>query len=237
MFLSSYYFIFMIPAFLIVMLAQWYVNSTYRKWSQVQNYMGITGQEAARRLLQFGGLPGVEIEQTPGKLTDHYDPRKKTLSLSAGVAQGQSIASVAIAAHEIGHAVQDKVAYTPLRLRSALVPAVSIGSRLGSILILGGLFLQLFLGSAIGTQIAWIGVAIFAMGAVFALATLPVELNASARAQRLLVESGLVHTDAERDGVHAVLRAAAWTYVAALAAAILQVLYYIMLVGGGRRRR
>ena len=233
MFLSNSYFVFMIPAFLIVMLAQWYVNSTYRKWSQVQNYMGISGQEAARRLLQFGGLPGIEITQTPGQLTDHYDPRKKTLSLSAGVAQGQSVASVAIAAHEIGHAVQDKVGYAPLRVRAALVPAVSLSSSMGWILIFIGLILQ----SALGTQIAWIGVAIFALGAVFALATLPVELNASARAQRLLAESGLVHTEAERDGVHAVLRAAAWTYVAGLAAAILQLLYYVTLVGGGRRRR
>ncbi len=233
MFLSFEYLIFMVPAFLIVMAAQWYVNSTYRKWSQVQNYMGITGSEAARRLLQFGGLPGVEIAQTPGQLSDHYDPRKKTLRLSPGVAQGQSVASVAIAAHEIGHAVQDKVNYGPLRLRAALVPAVSVGSSLGWILILIGLLLR----SALGTQIAWIGVAVFALGAVFAFATLPVELNASARAQRLLVESGLVHTQAEQDGVRAVLRAAAWTYVAGLAAAILQLLYYVMLVGGGSRRR
>jgi hypothetical protein len=233
MFLSFEYLIFMVPAFLIVMLAQWYVNSTYRKWSQVQNYMGISGSEAARRLLQFGGIPGVEVEQTPGQLSDHYDPRKKILRLSPGVAQGQSVASVAIAAHEIGHAVQDKVNYGPLRLRSALVPAVSVSSSLGWILILVGLILR----SALGTQIAWIGVAVFGLGAIFALATLPVELNASARAQRLLVESGLVHTQAEQEGVQAVLRAAAWTYVAGLAAAILQLLYYVMLVGGGRRRR
>jgi Zn-dependent membrane protease YugP len=233
MFLSFEYLIFMLPAFLIVMLAQWYVNSTYRKWSQVQNYMGISGSEAARRLLQFGGIPGVEVEQTPGQLSDHYDPRKKILRLSPGVAQGQSVASVAIAAHEIGHAVQDKVNYGPLRLRAALVPAVSVSSSLGWILILVGLILR----SALGTQIAWIGVAVFALGAIFALATLPVELNASARAQRLLVESGLVHTQAEQEGVQAVLRAAAWTYVAGLAAAILQLLYYVMLVGGGRRRR
>lgn len=233
MFLSTEYLLFMVPAFLIVMLAQWYVNSTYRKWSQVQNYMGVTGSEAARRLLQFGGIPGVEITQTPGQLTDHYDSRKKTLRLSPGVAQGQSVASVAIAAHEIGHAVQDKVGYGPLRLRAALVPAVNVSSSLGWILILVGLLLR----SALGTQISWIGVAVFAIGAVFALATLPVELNASARARRLLVESGLVHTQAEQDGVEAVLRAAAWTYVAGLAAAILQLLYYVMLVGGGSRRR
>lgn len=233
MFFSLEYLIFMVPAFLIVMLAQWYVNSTYSKWSRVQNYIGISGSEAARRLLQFSGIPDVEIAQTPGELSDHYDPRKKTLRLSPGVGQGQSVASVAIAAHEIGHAVQDKVSYGPLRLRAALVPAVSVSSSLGWILILIGLLLR----GALGTQIAWIGVAIFGLGAIFAFATLPVEFNASARAQRLLVESGLVHTQAEQEGVQAVLRAAAWTYVAGLAAAILQLLYYVMLVGGGGRRR
>jgi Zn-dependent membrane protease YugP len=233
MFFSTSYLIYMLPAFLLVMLAQWYVNSTYKKWSQVPNYMGMTGQEAARRLINYGGLSGVQIDSVRSRLGDHYDPRDKVLRLSPGVAQGQSIAAIAVAAHEIGHAMQDKLDYTPLRLRAALVPAVNIGSSLGFIMI----FLGLILGGAFGTQIAWLGVGAFGLGAVFALATLPVELNASSRARKLLADTGIIHTDEERNGVHAVLRAAAFTYVAALAAAVLQLLYWAMVVGGGGRRR
>jgi Zn-dependent membrane protease YugP len=233
MFFSTSYLIYMLPAFLLVMLAQWYVNSTYKKWSQVPNYMGMTGQEAARHLINYGGLSGVQIDSVRSRLGDHYDPRDKVLRLSPGVAQGQSIAAIAVAAHEIGHAMQDKLDYTPLRLRAALVPAVNIGSSLGFIMI----FLGLILGGAFGTQIAWLGVGAFGLGAVFALATLPVELNASSRARKLLADTGIIHTDEERNGVHAVLRAAAFTYVAALAAAVLQLLYWAMVVGGGGRRR
>jgi Zn-dependent membrane protease YugP len=182
MYFSSGYLIFMLPAFILVMLAQWYVNSTYKKWSQVPNYMGLTGQEAARKLINYGGLAGVQIDSVPNRLGDHYDPREKILRLSPGVAQGQSIAAIAIAAHEIGHAMQDKSDYAPLRVRAALVPAVNIGSSLGFIMI----FLGLILGGTFGTQIAWLGVGTFGLGAVFALATLPVELNASARARSLL---------------------------------------------------
>ncbi|MFN2274387.1 MAG: zinc metallopeptidase [Anaerolineales bacterium] len=233
MFYSSSYFLFMVPAFILVMLAQWYVNSTFKKWSQVPNYMGLTGQEAARRLINYGGLAGVQIDSVPTRLGDNYDPRDKVLRLSPGVAQGQSIAAIAVAAHEIGHAIQDKNDYAPLRMRAALVPAVNIGSSLGFIMI----FLGLILGGTLGTQIAWVGVAAFGLGAVFALATLPVELNASSRARKLLAETGIIHTEEERSGVHAVLRAAAFTYVAALAAAVLQLLYWVMVVGGGGRRR
>jgi Zn-dependent membrane protease YugP len=175
------------------------------------------------------------MEATPGKLSDHYDPRSKTLRLSRGVAESDSVAAIAIAAHEIGHADQDIKDYLPLRFRAALVPAVNIGSYLGMILIVIGLLIQ----SAFGTQLAWIGVGIFGLGAVFALATLPVELNASARARALLQRSGLVTNQKEMEGVSAVLNAAALTYVAALAAAILQLLYWVSLVSGagGRRRR
>jgi len=233
MFYSTGYLVYMLPAFILVLLAQWYVNSTYRRWSQVRNYMGLTGQEAARRLINYGGLAGVQIDSVSSRLGDHYDPREKVLRLSPGVAQGQSIAAVAVAAHEIGHALQDKQDYAPLRMRAALVPAVNIGSRLGFVMI----FLGLILGGATGTQIAWLGVGAFGLGAVFALATLPVELNASSRARQLLSNSGIIHTEDERSGVHAVLRAAAFTYVAALAAAVLQLLYWAMVVGGGGRRR
>jgi Zn-dependent membrane protease YugP len=211
-------------------LTSWYVKSAYNKWSRVRASSGLTGAQAAQRLISTGRLYGVQIQGVAGDLTDHYDPRSKTLNLSQGVANVASVASVAIAAHELGHAMQDAEEYFPLKFRSALVPMVNIGSNLGWILILIGLFLRF-------TQLAWLGVAIFAGGAVFALATLPVEFNASSRAKELLWQSGIIQTEDERRGVSAVLNAAALTYVAGLVTAILQLLYYVMLVGGMGRRR
>lgn len=229
------YMLYMLPGLILVMLAQFWVNRTYQKWSKVRNQRGISGSRAARELLSTGGLYDVKLEPVRGRLRDHYDPRSKTLRLSRGVAEGESVAALAIAAHEIGHAVQDQQEYAPLRFRAAIVPAVNIGSYLGMILIVIGLMLQ----SAFGTQLAWLGVGAFGLGAVLALATLPVELNASARARELLKRSGLATGGQEMEGVSAVLNAAALTYVAALAAAILQLLYWVSLVAGagGRRRR
>jgi Zn-dependent membrane protease YugP len=233
-FYSTSYWLFMIPGFLLVMLAQMWVSSTYRKWSQIRNHFGISGVEAARRLLSSANLYDVEILRTSGRMTDHYNPRRKSLSLSQGVGQGESVASLAITAHEIGHAMQDHEGYLPLQFRTALVPVANIGSTLGWILIIIGLVF----GGTLGTQLAWIGVGAFALGAVFALATIPVELNASSRARTLLTQSGLVNTPEEQRGVNAVLNAAAFTYIAALAVSILQLLYYVSLIGGfGRRRR
>jgi Zn-dependent membrane protease YugP len=220
---------YMLPAFILMLVTQWYVNSSYRKWSQVPNRNRLSGAEAAQRLIRSGGLNDVRIEGVGGKLTDHYDPRQKVLRLSEGVYQSQSVAAVAIAAHELGHAMQDHEAYFPLRLRAALVPAVNIGSTLGWILIFIGLFIQ-------STGLAGLGLIIFAGGALFALATLPVELNASARAKRLLAETGLILGEDEQRGVNQVLNAAALTYVAALITAVMQVLYFASLIFGGRRR-
>ena len=228
-FFNSTYLMYMIPAFILMGLTSWYVKSAYNKWSRVQASSRLTGAQAAQRLIMAGNLSGVQIQGTAGNLTDHYDPRNKTLYLSQGVANVASVASVAIAAHELGHAMQDAEEYFPLRFRSALVPIVNIGSNLGWILIMAGLLLNL-------TQLSWLGVVVFAGGAVFALATLPVEFNASARAKQLLVQTGIIQTDEERRGVNAVLNAAALTYVAGLVTAILQLLYYVSLVGGGRRR-
>ena len=232
LFFSGNYLLFMLPAFILVMLAQWWVTSTYRKWSRVENGSGLTGAEAAKKLLQYGGVSDVSLDGIPGQLTDQYDPRSHTLRLSAAVANGRSVASLAIAAHEIGHAIQDKHGYVPLRFRAALVPIVNYGSRLGVFLIIIGLVLR----SVLGTQLAWVGVGMFALGAVFSLATLPVELNASSRARTLLTEAGFLRTSEEQQGVRSVLSAAAFTYVAALAAAILQLLYWASFLGGGRRR-
>jgi Zn-dependent membrane protease YugP len=220
----------MAPAFLLMLAAQWYVRSAYSKWSQVPARSRMTGAEAAARLARSGGLSDISIEGVPGQLSDHYDPRSKVLRLSPGVAQGTSVAALAIAAHEMGHALQDKDSYLPLRFRAALVPAVNIGSNLGWILILIGLFLQI-------TSLAWLGVIVFSGGAVFALATLPVELDASARAKQLLVKSGLIVGEEEKRGVNAVLNAAALTYIAALLTAVLQLLYYVSLISGSGRRR
>ncbi|MBI3173380.1 MAG: zinc metallopeptidase [Chloroflexi bacterium] len=229
MFYDPTYLCFMLPGMLLVMLASWYVNSAYRKWSQIRTRSGLTGAEAAQRLIYNGGLSGVQIQGIGGQLTDNYDPRSKVLNLSQGVANSPSVAAVAIAAHELGHAMQDHEGYFPLRFRAALVPMVNIGSWLGWIMILAGLFLKI-------TNLAWLGVLFFSGGAVFALATLPVEFNASARAKRLLAETGIISGEDEQAGVNNVLNAAALTYVAGLAAAILQLLYFVTLVGGGRRR-
>jgi Zn-dependent membrane protease YugP len=230
MFFNSGYLIFMLPAFLVMMLAQWYVNSAYSRWSRVPSRSGLSGAEVARRLVERGGL-NVSVEQVGGRLSDHYDPRGKVLRLSAGVAQSSSVAAAAIAAHELGHAVQDREDYAPLRIRAALVPMVNIGSWLGWILLMIGFALNF-------SELAWLGVLVFAGGAVFALATLPVELNASARARELLATAGIITSAEEQAGVNTVLNAAALTYVAALFTAIMQLLYYASLVMGmGNRRR
>ena len=228
-FFSPTYLMYMIPAFILMGLTSWYVKSAYNKWSRVPAQSRLTGTQAAQQLINAGNLYGVQVQGTAGNLTDHYDPRDKTLYLSQGVASVASVASVAIAAHELGHAMQDAEGYFPLRFRAALVPIVNIGSNLGWILIMIGLFLRF-------TQLAWLGVLVFAGGAVFALATLPVEFNASARAKHLLVQTGIIQTNEEQRGVNAVLNAAALTYVAGLVTAILQLLYFVSLVGGGRRR-
>ncbi len=227
-FYDSSYLLFMIPAFLLMMVTQFYVRSAYNRWSKIEARSGISGGEAARRLMQFGSLYGIQIEPVAGNLSDHYDPRTRTLRLSQDVYQGRSVAALAIAAHELGHAMQDKQNYGPLRLRSLLVPAVNIGSYLGWIFIIIGLLLNF-------TGLAWLGVVIFSGGVVFALATLPVEFDASARAKRLLRDAGIVQTVEEQRGVSTVLNAAALTYVAALVTAVLQLLYYVSLVAGRRR--
>ncbi len=237
-FFDPTYLCFMAPGFLLVMLSSWYVKSAYKKWSQVRVRSGLTGAQAAQRLISSGGLSGVQVQGIGGNLTDNYDPRTKILNLSQGVANVPSVASVAIAAHELGHAMQDADDYLPLRMRAALVPAVNIGSWLGWIMIMAGLVLTTMLKSSFGIQIAWLGILVFSGGAIFSLLTLPVELNASARAKRLLAESGIIAGADEQAGVNNVLNAAALTYVAGLAAALLQLLYFVSIVSGlgGRRR-
>lgn len=227
------YIIFMIPGLLFMLWAQNRVKSAYTKYSQVRNSAGVTGAEAARRVLDSEGLTDVPIEQVPGELTDHYDPRKRVLRLSQGVYGVPSIAAIGIAAHEAGHAIQHARAYGPLKARSAIVPAVNIGSNLGFLVLIAGLFTQM-------AGLAWAGVGLFALSTIFALITLPVEFDASNRAKKALVSVGLVDSGVaggqESRGVAATLDAAAWTYVAGFASSVLTLLFYVMQVMGMSRR-
>lgn len=226
------YLIFAVPALLLAFYAQAKVRSAYGRYSRVANRRGLTGMEAARVLLRSAGLDHVAVQEVPGNLSDHYDPSKNVLSLSQGVARTPSVASLGIVAHEIGHAMQDATQYAPLRLRSGLVPVVTIGSWLGPIIFFIGLFMA---AATHSTLIAWIGLLLFAGTAVFALVTLPVEFNASRRALQLLDRFGLADGQ-ELEQTKQVLNAAALTYVAALAQALSTLLYYVFLLTGFSRR-
>jgi Zn-dependent membrane protease YugP len=227
-FFDPMYLVFALPALLLAFYAQFKVQSAYGKYSKKSNWRGISGLEAARYLLSSAGLSHVRVEGTPGQLTDHYDPRSEILRLSPQVANSRSVAALGIVAHEVGHAMQDAQAYAPLRWRTGLVPAVNIGSWLGPILFLIGFLMQ-------APSLAWVGVLFFAGSAVFALITLPVELNASGRALQMLRTAGLVTVGQEIKGVKSVLKAAALTYVAALAQALSTLLYYVFLLTGFSR--
>ncbi|MEN6531479.1 MAG: zinc metallopeptidase [Anaerolineaceae bacterium] len=225
------YFLYMIPGLLLSLFAQSKVKSAYNKWSQVRNYHNLTGLETAEQLKPRVGLENVKVTRTKGTLTDHYDPRDDTLALSPEVADQPSVAAMAITAHELGHAMQDKTSYGPMRLRTTIVPLVSFGSNIGIILVMIGVLLSL-------SNLATIGVVLFSSTAVFSLVTLPVELDASKRARAMLDQTGLVANEEERVGVKQMLDAAAWTYVAGLATSLMQLLYYISVAGraSGRRR-
>jgi len=232
MFFDPMYLLFALPALLLGFWAQAKVRSAYGKYTKVANARGVTGLEAAQALLEANGLAGMQIQGTPGQLTDHYDPRDKTLHLSQDVANGRSVAGLAIVAHEVGHAVQDKTRYGPMLARTGIVPLVQLSSAIGPIVfILGYLF-----GS---TGLASVGLLLFSASAVFALLTLPVERNASARALQMLTTSGLIVQREEQVGARRVLDAAALTYVAALLQVLSTLLYYVFLLTGmgGRRRR
>jgi uncharacterized protein len=219
MYLEPMYFVFILPAFLLAMWAQLKVKGAYNKYTRVPNQRGLTGLDAAKIILPNEGLLGVSIEGIPGELTDHYDPRSKKLRLSAGVAKQPSVASLAVTVHEIGHALQDNQNYGPLKLRSAIVPAVQVSSWVAPVMFILGVLLGM-------TQVAWLGIILFGLGALFALVTLPVEFNASKRGLQLLQTYQLADGQEIR-GAKAVLDAAALTYVAALAQALMTLLYYV----------
>ena len=216
---------------ILCMAASAKVNSTYNKYSKVQSMTGMTGAQVAQKILQYNGIYDVQIEHVRGNLTDHYDPSKKVLRLSDSVYGSTSVAAIGVAAHECGHAVQHQVGYVPIKIRSVLVPAANIGSKLGLPLILLGVIF----GGA-GSTLAQIGIWVFALAVLFQIVTLPVEFNASGRAIKMLDQYGILHHQ-EVGHVKKVLSAAALTYVAAAASAILQLLRLVLIFGGGRDRR
>ena len=213
---------------LISMVASINVNSTYRRFSTVMSMRGIRAEEAAQRILHDAGIYDVRIERIRGELTDHYSPSEKVLRLSDAVYGSMSVAAIGVAAHECGHAIQHKVGYVPLSLRSLSVPVANIGSKLSWPLILIGLLIGY-------TPLAQIGVILFLAVVLFQLITLPVEFNASHRALQVLKQDSMLSMD-ELSGARKVLTAAALTYVAALFSTILQLLRLVMIVNGGRRR-
>ncbi|MGN0413160.1 MAG: zinc metallopeptidase [Lachnospiraceae bacterium] len=216
---------------ILCMAASAKVNSTYSKYSKVRSMTGMTGAQVAQKILQYNGIYDVQIEHVRGNLTDHYDPSKKVLRLSDSVYGSTSVAAIGVAAHECGHAVQHQVGYVPIKIRSALVPAANIGSKLGLPLILLGVIF----GGA-GSTLAQIGIWVFALAVLFQIVTLPVEFNASGRAIKMLDQYGILQQQ-EVGHVKKVLSAAALTYVAAAASAILQLLRLVLIFGGGRDRR
>jgi uncharacterized protein len=230
LFFDPMYLLFVAPAFVLMLFAQWRVRSAYSKWGKIANSRNLTGAQAAQKIMDENGLYGLGIQGIGGQLTDNYDPRSKVLNLSQGSATGSSVASLAIVAHELGHAQQDAQGSLLMQARSGLVPVVNLGSNLGPILFIIGFLLSL-------TPLIWLGIGLFSLAFVFALLTLPVELDASSRAMRMLTSGGLLVGQDEANGARAVLNAAALTYVAAMLMALLQLLYYVFLATGGRRRR
>lgn len=225
------YLCFALPAILLVMVAQGRVQSAYNKYAAVPNQAGVSGAEVARLLLSREQLPSVEVQMTPGKLSDHYDPQQDILRLSPDIARGTSIAALAVTAHEVGHALQDRDNYTWMKIRTGLVPLLNIGSTLGYLVFAAGLMM----GSR---ELAFLGILAFSGGAFFSLATLPVEFNASSRAMAMLEQHGLIRSEEDRRQARDMLNAAALTYVAGAAQALSTLLYFVFrALGAGSRRR
>jgi Zn-dependent membrane protease YugP len=229
MFFDPMWFLLALPGLILGLWAQSRVKGAFNKYSKVRTARGVTGAQVARTLLDAQGLFQVQIEESKGMLSDHYDPRKRVLRLSHDVYGTPSVAAAGIAAHEMGHALQHAQGYFPLQIRSTLVPATQFGSTLAPWLIIIGFVMRF-------TTLAWLGLILYGFAVIFTLVTLPVELDASRRAKRLLTSNGILIGD-EMAGVNKVLDAAALTYVAAAVAAVGQFLYFaLLLLGGGRRR-
>ncbi len=229
------YLLFVAPAMLLALWAQWRVRSAYATASRVPAASGLNGAQAAYEVMRAGHVPGVEIEPVAGQLTDHYDPRDKVLRLSEGVYQSRSLAALGIAAHEAGHAIQDAVHYAPLRIRNGLVPFASFGGGLAWLIIFAG-FVLAQVNHALGNSLVLLGIGAFSLVVVFQLVNLPVEFDASRRARVALIDGGLI-THEEDAEVKRVLDAAALTYVAATLSSVMTLLYFLFRSGllGGRR--
>ena len=210
-------------AFIITLSAQLYISSSYRKFKKVTINKNINGKAAARKVLDKNGLSNVEILKVSGSLTDHYDPSRKTVSLSTDIYEDNSIASIAVACHECGHAIQDKEGYLMLRIRHALIPLVNISSYAGYIAIMIGVFFSFI-------KLVWLGIIFEVVILLFQLVTLPVEFNASSRALKQIKELGLLSKD-ELKGARIMLVAAALTYVASVAATVLEILRLVLIFG------
>lgn len=228
----GYYFdptwILVIIGAVLSMAASAKVNSTFNKYSRVRSMTGMTGAQAAVRLLNSQGIYDVQVQAVRGQLTDHYDPRTKTVNLSESVYDSTSVAAIGVAAHECGHAMQDNLGYVPLRIRAAIVPVANIGSQAAFPIIILGVII-----GGLGSPLVNIGILLFSLAVLFQLVTLPVEINASRRAVTLLGQVGILG-DQEVGQTRKVLGAAALTYVAALAASVLQLLRLLLLFGGRR---
>lgn len=237
------YLLWMLPALIISLIAQAKVKSTYSKYSKVINRMGLTGAEAARRVLSAGGVTNVQITSVGGNLTDHFDPGTNTIRLSDGVYGKSTVAAVGIAAHEAGHALQHAEGYLPNKIRSVLVPITNIGSRIGWILIIIGFAMSgvsyyyystpTTYDSPVGDTLVFVGILLYSTSLLFTLITLPVEFNASKRALKIIESTGMLQGE-EYEGAKKTLTAAAMTYVAAALTALLQLLRIITIA---RRRR
>lgn len=228
------YVILVMPAVLLSLWASWNVKNTYRKYSNYHNRRGLTASEAARRVLNANGLVNVPIECISGELTDHYDPGANVVRLSAGVFNSTSTAAIGVACHEVGHAIQHDVGYTPVKIRTAIVPVTNIGAKLSVPMIIAGIILSNISQTLL--FVAYIGILLFALSAVFQIVTLPTEFNASHRALATIEQMNLLDSD-EIVGARRTLNAAALTYVAALATTLMQLLRFIIMVNGRSNRR
>ena len=228
----------LIPAMIFAFWAQINVQMTFSRFKQVRNRRGLTAADVARRILDANGLNYVQIQRVSGELTDHYDPRAQVVRLSDSVYDSTSVAAIGVAAHEVGHACQHAEDYVPLHIRSAIIPMTRIGSMLAMpVFILGLLFAQLSLyGNMVGDVFMMLGILLFSLSTLFQLVTLPTEFNASARALKTLESYGILDGD-ELVGARSTLRAAALTYVAALASSLASLLRLLLIFGGSRSRR
>ncbi|MDY4894657.1 MAG: zinc metallopeptidase [Candidatus Borkfalkiaceae bacterium] len=241
-----YYYVFLGALLLCALFASWAsikVRSTYNAFRADKTRSNMTGYDTAVRLLRANDVEGISVEKVEGELTDHYNPKKALVNLSESTYGDDSVASVAVAAHEIGHVLQKKNGYVPYKIRTALVPLANIGSFLAIPLVLLGIILEITLAASkpgTGLNVAMIGVAAYGLSTLFTLVTLPVELDASRRAKNMLIEEGIL-TDEEMYGAGKVLKAAAMTYVAALATSLVYFLrflwYVLMIFGGGKRKK